>query len=120
MFYGCSKLTAFEISNTSNLSDATGMFSGCTSLETFNGDCSKIIRYACNMFQGCKLNKESVQRIADTLPTYQPPTKKSEDVNKPGNITIHVNKSLPQEDLDYIKSLFNTIKEKGWTVSTNI
>ena len=96
------------------------MFSGCSSLTSWNGSLQGCIRNAYQMFYGCKLDVASVQRIAETIATYVPPSKKSEDLGYSGIITIHVDKSLDASSLQTIKQHFSTIQNKGWTVQSNI
>lgn len=96
------------------------MFSGCTSLTSWNGSLQNCTKDAYGMFNGCKLDVASVQRIADTIATYVPPSKKSEDLGNSGVITIHVDKSLDTASLQTIRQHFSTIQNKGWTVQSNI
>lgn len=96
------------------------MFSGCTSLTSWNGSLQSCTKDAFGMFNGCKLDVDSVQRIAETIATYVPPSKKSEDLGNSGIITIHVDKSLDASSLETIKQHFSTIQNKGWTVESNI
>lgn len=96
------------------------MFYGCTSLTSWNGSLQGCTKDAYEMFNGCKLDVASVQRIADTIATYVPPSKKSEDLGNSGTITIHVDKSLDASSLQTIRQHFSTIQSKGWTVQSNI
>ena len=132
MFSGCSSLTSFESSST-KLKDVNYMFSGCSSLTTFNGSFASVTKSAYNTFRGCKLNKESVANIANSIALHIPPMKLADEITANvtengktvkkiinGIITIHVDSSMPQEDLQEVVTSFNIISEKGWTVETNI
>ena len=72
------------------------------------------------MFSGCKLNAASVQYIAENLQDYQAPTKSSEDLGNPNVITIHINTSMSEEDKALVRTAFQSIQDKGWSVQSNI
>jgi hypothetical protein len=65
-FYECTALETF-IGDLSSLTDGQWMFYAC-SLKSFISDLSSLTNGE-NMFKGCKLNAESLECIADTLPT---------------------------------------------------
>ena len=67
MFDGCTALTSF-CGDLSSLKDGGYMFRGCTALTSFCGDLSSL-KEGGHMFGICKLDAESLECIADTLPT---------------------------------------------------
>ena len=69
MFEYCFSLTSFK-SDLTNLTDGRGMFMECNSLSSFEAELPNLVEGFC-MFSGCKLNLESVERIASSLP-YSP------------------------------------------------
>lgn len=117
MFYGCS-LTSFSV-NLSKLTNGRYMFYNCP-LTSFSSDISSLIRNGYKMFAGCKLDRASVEHIATALPTYQPPTKKSEDLGNSNVITIHVDTTMSDGDKNAVRAAFTTISGKGWSVDSNI
>lgn len=56
------------VDDLSNMTNGTAMFKNCTELTTFIGDLSSL-ETADEMFYGCKLDAESLEILADTLPT---------------------------------------------------
>lgn len=121
-FYNCHALTTF-IGDLSSLKYAQGMFSGCSSLETFIGDLSSLeygtvslTSGSTGMFTGTNLSVESVENIADTLPTIVADTTK----NLYGVIQITWNSltsdaAKQQELVDALSG----IVDKGWALVTN-
>ena len=82
------------------------MFYDCYNLSNFEADIPKGST-ATNMFHNCLLNKESVLRISNTLPTYTSGTH---------NIKLGINKELETDE--EVLAAITTIKSKGWTVTT--
>ena len=108
MFYYCQELTSFTF-NLSSLTNGNSMFNGCYRLTTFTSDLSSLTKGS-GMFQSCKLNVESVENIASSINTYNG-----------GQITIHVDTTMSDEDKALVLSYFNTISSsKGWTVDSNL
>lgn len=70
MFRNCTSLEEFTAALPSNLDTTTQMFDGCSSLTSFTPSLPSALKTATNMFRGCKLDKESVQNIVNTIPTY--------------------------------------------------
>lgn len=99
MFYECSALTSF-CGDLSSLTDGSGMFGGCTKLTTCITDLSSLTD-GVSMFNGCTLDAESLECIADTLPTVTS-----------GTIDIGADTNATEE-------VIATIKGKGWTVKSN-
>ena len=121
-FYDCDALTTF-IGDLSSLKYAHGMFSGCSSLETFIGDLSSLeygtvslTSGSTGMFTGTNLSVESVENIADTLPTIVADTTK----NLYGVIQITWNSltsdAAKQQEL---VGALSGIVDKGWALVTN-
>lgn len=88
------------VADLSNLVTGDSMFAGCTSLTTFIGDLSSLTS-ATNMFNGCTLDAESLEILAENLPTV---TSGTIDIGAQTNATTEV---------------IATIKGKGWTVTSN-
>ena len=87
------------------LSDASYMFNGCTNLTEWTVDLPSGLSDASWMFDGCKLNKASVQKIADSIPT----------VSGTHRITIGIDSTqITQAEQDAFNT---TIVNKGWTVT---
>lgn len=83
------------------------MFYDCTSLREFNVDMPPALTAAYHTFHGCKLNKASVQRIVDTIPTYTD--------GKARGITIGIDSTqITQAEQDAFNT---TIVGKGWTTT---
>ena len=99
MFAGCTALKSF-VADLSALTTGTNMFNGAA-LESFAGDLSGLTE-GTGMFAGCKLDIESVEIIADTLP-----------VVTSGAITIGVAASLV--GTEELAALVADIEAKGWT-----
>jgi hypothetical protein len=111
------------VADLSNLTDGEGMFGECANLTTFVGDLSSLTNgyrmfYKCNsltsftsdlssltngqqMFYTCILDAESLECIAETLPTVSS-----------GNIDIGDSTYATEE-------VIATIKGKGWTLMSN-
>ena len=83
-----------------NLTNGTAMFKNCTQLTTFIGDLSSL-ETADEMFYGCTLDAESLEILADTLPTV---TSGTIDIGASTNATDEV---------------IATIKGKDWTLKSN-
>ena len=88
------------VSDLSNMTKGISMFKNCTSLTTFVGDLSSLVS-ADGMFYGCTLDAESLEILADTLPTV---TSGTIDIGASTNATPDV---------------IATIKAKGWTLKSN-
>ena len=86
------------VADLSNLTVGDGMFNGCTGLVTFIGDLGSLTS-GVDMFAGCQLSVESVEFIADTLPTVES-----------GTITLG---NTTEEHAEAIAE----IEAKGWTVA---
>ena len=100
-FYECTALESF-IGDLSSLEDGDAMFCGCSNLTTFISDLSSLA-IAHGMFYGCKLNTESLECIADTLPTVTG-----------GEISIGYGSLASEPDAQAAKA---AIEAKGWTCS---
>ena len=74
------------------------MFGNCHKLTSFTSDLSSLTN-GNNMFNGCKLDAESLECIADTLPTATS-----------ASISIGYNCSAADAQAAYV-----TITGKGWT-----
>ena len=98
-FYNSSALETF-IGDLSSLTDGKYMFNGCTALTSFCGDLSSLTD-GTRMFYGCNLDAESLECIADTLPTVTS-----------GTIEIGASTNATDE-------VIATIKGKGWTLKSN-
>lgn len=83
-----------------NLTVGDGMFNGCSGLTTFIGDLGALTS-GVNMFAGCQLSVESVEFIADTLPTIERGT---------GTITLGTTTEAHAEAIAEIEA-------KGWAVA---
>ena len=94
-----STLTSW-VADLSNLTNGDNMFSGCTGLTTFVGDLSSLTS-GDNMFNGCTLDAESLEILAENLPTV---TSGTIDFGASTNATADV---------------IATIKAKGWTLKSN-
>ena len=88
------------VSDMPNLTDGTAMFKNCSKLTTFIGDLSSL-ETADEMFYGCTLDAESLEILADTLPTV---TGGTIDIGASTNATADV---------------IATIKGKKWTLKSN-
>ena len=88
------------VADLSNLVTGDSMFAGCTSLTTFIGDLSSLTS-ATNMFNGCTLDAESLEILAENLPTVSG-----------GTIDIGASTNATEE-------VIATIQGKGWTVTSN-
>lgn len=84
----------------SNLTNGDNMFNGCTGLTVFVGDLSSLTS-GVDMFNGCTLDAESLEILAENLPTVSG-----------GTIDIGVSTNATEE-------VIATIKGKGWTVKSN-
>ena len=85
-----------------NLTCGIQMFNGCSALTSFCGDLSSLT-IGNDMFYNCKLDAESLECIAETLPTV------TADLTK-GSITIGYN--CPAADA---QAAYDTITGKGWS-----
>lgn len=99
MFDSCTALTSF-CGDLSSLKTGGYMFRGCDALTSFCGDLSSLTDGRM-MFSGCSLDAESLECIAETLPTVS-------------GGTIDVGASTNATD-----EVIATIKGKGWTVMSN-
>ena len=88
------------VDDLSNMTNGTAMFKNCAQLTTFVGDLSSL-ETADEMFYGCTLDAESLEILADTLPTVTS-----------GTIDIGASTNATEE-------VITTIKGKGWTVKSN-
>lgn len=100
MFAGCTSLQTF-VSDMNALETGTNMFNGCTGLTSFTGDLSALVD-GTGMFTGCKLDIESVEIIADSIPTVTS-----------GTIDLGVAAALI--GTEELASLVADIQAKGWT-----
>ena len=83
-----------------NLTSGTAMFKNCSQLTTFIGDLSSL-ESANEMFYGCKLDAESLEILADTLPTVTS-----------GTISIGYGSLATNVEAEAAKA---AIQAKGWT-----
>ena len=67
MFSDCYNLETF-CGDLSSMTEGNSMFMGCSKLTSFTSDLSSMTN-AGGMFSGCKLDAESLECIAETLPT---------------------------------------------------
>ena len=105
MFRGCTGLTTWTAEMPSGLTIVDSMFYGCTSLTEWTGELPSGLSSATTMFYRCKLNKASVQKIADSIPT----------VSGTHKITIGIDSTqITQAEQDAFNT---TITDKGWTVT---
>ena len=82
------------------------MFVDCSGLTSFSPAMPNSLTNASGMFSGCKLDKDSVQNIVDTIPTY---------TSGSHAITIGYDSTeITQEDEDAFDT---TLANKGWTVT---
>ena len=88
------------VADLSNLTNGDNMFNGCTGLTVFVGDLSSLTS-AVDMFNGCTLDSESLEILAENLPTVSG-----------GTIDIGASTNATDE-------VIATIKGKGWTVKSN-
>lgn len=102
MFRFCDTLTSFS-GDLSSLSTAYAMFEGDENFTSFDGNLSSLTDGE-DMFHDCKLDLDSVNRIAESLPTYTSGTHK---------ITISVDKSLVTQAQQNAANVI--IVGKGWT-----
>lgn len=88
------------VADLSNLTNGDNMFNGCTGLTVFVGDLSSLTS-ATDMFNGCTLDSDSLEILAENLPTVSG-----------GTIDIGASTNATEE-------VIATIKGKGWTVKSN-
>ena len=88
------------VADLSNLTNGDNMFNGCTGLTVFVGDLSSLTS-GVDMFNGCTLDSESLEILAENLPTVSG-----------GTIDIGASTNATEE-------VIATIKGKGWTVKSN-
>lgn len=88
------------VADLSNLTNGDNMFNGCTGLTVFVGDLSSLTS-AVDMFNGCTLDSDSLEILAENLPTVSG-----------GTIDIGASTNATEE-------VIATIKGKGWTVKSN-
>lgn len=131
-FQNCTGLVEFNTALTlSELTSATSTFSGCTSLESIpdqitleslsngtgffhNVPLVKLplslnlaaLSNGTNMFSGAKLGEESVERLANVLPTYTS-----------GDHPISIGIDAREEGSAWVDVRLDEIAAKGWTVS---
>ena len=98
MFYNSLSLTSY-CGDLSSLTNGQEMFSYCSKLESFCGDLSSLTD-GTSMFHGCKLDAESLECIAETLPTI---------ANNSSSISIGYN--CPAADA---QAAYGIITGKGW------
>ena len=108
MFARCSKMKSFY-GSLRYCTHCRGMFNNCTSLSTFDGDL-RWCRDARAMFTNCKLNKSSLECIADTIKSFagtdDAPWQHTDGYH------IHIGYNATASDA---KAVENKLKEKGWT-----
>ena len=88
------------VADLSNLTNGDNMFNGCTGLTVFVGDLSSLTS-GVDMFNGCTLDAESLEILAENLPTVSG-----------GTIDIGASTNATEE-------VIATIKGKGWIVKSN-
>ena len=88
------------VADLSNLTNGDNMFNGCTGLTVFVGDLSSLTS-GVDMFNGCTLDSDSLEILAENLPTVSG-----------GTIDIGASTNATEE-------VIATIKGKGWTVKSN-
>lgn len=104
---GVKTLIIFDAQLPDDAEDTSDMFSGCTSLRVFNSDMPSSLMRAMDMFKGCKLNKASVRRIVETMPTGAG--------GYSSRITIGIDSSeITQVEQNEFRDIMSG---KGWTVS---
>jgi hypothetical protein len=96
MFANCSELKSFA-GDLSSLTNGNSMFMNCYALTSFTSDLSSL-ENGSSMFNGCKLDAESLECIAETLPTVS------------GSI-IGIGYNCPAADA---QAAYDTITAKGW------
>ena len=89
------------VADLSNLTVGDNMFNGCTKLTVFIGDLSSLTS-ATGMFNGCNLDAESLEILAENLPTAA------------SGATIDIGATTNATD-----EVIATIEGKGWTVTSN-
>lgn len=93
------------VADLSNLTVGDNMFKGCTGLTTFVGDLSSLTS-GVEMFSGCTLDDESLEILAENLPTVS---------GSPIIDLGYLNPSAPEPVITAVMTLSN----KGWTVYSN-
>lgn len=88
------------VADLSNLTNGDNMFNGCTGLTVFVGDLSSLTS-GVDMFNGCTLDSDSLEILAENLPTVSG-----------GTIDIGASTNATEEVIAIIKG-------KGWTVKSN-
>lgn len=109
MFSGCSSLTSWTV-DLPNLTDGSYMFSGCSGLTSFTGALPNLTNGS-NMFSGCTLDKDSVHRIAESIPS------KPDDATSGYSLTLGIDYSL-HEDADVAADLATITTTKKWSLTT--
>lgn len=126
-FTGHYDLRCFETSdNMGELTEAQNMFSRCWNLRHFYPNMETIswpkLTNASSMFSGCRLDKKSVLKICNALPTY------TDGSSHPITIGCHidlkndveVNTALKKVDINYVPNVElteNIVESKGWTLT---
>lgn len=102
MFSDCTQLTSYE-GYTPSMTVSDNMFAGCSKLTHWKGSLESLYSGR-NMFTECKLDLESVQNIANTLPNISD-----------GHVSIGVDSTkVTQEQQDSVNRI---IVNKGWTIT---
>lgn len=104
-----SKLTSWTI-ELPNLTDGTYMFTG-SNLTSFSVELPKLTRGS-SMFAKCKLDKASVHRIAESIPTKSAGASSSDY-----KLTLGIDASL-ETDTDVAADLETIKTTKQWTLTT--
>lgn len=104
MFCDCSNLETFGNMDLSSLSDGTNMFRNCKNLREFNSELSSLTN-GTGIFYQCKLNLNSAQLIANSLPTLT--------VKKAFNLGVDKNLKNTTE----MNEIIEKIKGKNWNLS---
>ena len=122
MFDGCSKLTTFS-SDLSSLTDGSYMFYNCTNLVTFASDLSKLDN-GYYMFYNCNLSLDSIECIADSLPTVDTSQNNHYiDIGTLVTASTYAPIEKPSQQINWKETMYGPaiikMENKGWVVATN-
>ena len=127
-FIGHYDVRMFETKdNMSELTESQNMFTRCYNLRHFYPNTETIswpkLNNASGMFSGCRLDKKSVLKICNALPTY---TNGSHPITIGCHIDLkndpEVNLALKKVDVNFIPEVElseNITEGKGWTLTVN-
>lgn len=96
--------------NTDGLTDGSGMFKSISVLTSFSGGLPNLTN-GYHMFSGCTLDKDSVHRIAESIPS------KPDDATSGYSLTLGIDYSL-HEDADVAADLATITTTKKWSLTT--